>query len=101
MFPVQARFGLSDTLSTLDMLILRAIHLGEHHVEQLAKMFGLSDKMLRDALMGLWHAGHLVFMSPGKKVYLSNRAAKLIDEGKLEQLERPASGFEEINLIKH
>jgi phosphatidylserine/phosphatidylglycerophosphate/cardiolipin synthase-like enzyme len=99
LFPVQARFGLSDSLTTLEVLVLRAIHLGEHHVDQLAKMFGLSEKMLRDALMGLWHAGHLVFGSPGKKVYLSNRASKLISEGKLDELQRAASGFEEINLM--
>lgn len=98
-FPVQARFGLSDSLSTLEMLLLRAIHLGQHHIEGLGKVFGLTEKMRRDVLMGLWHAGHLVFIPSDKKVYLSNRASKLIDEGNLEQLERAVSGFEEMNLM--
>jgi phosphatidylserine/phosphatidylglycerophosphate/cardiolipin synthase-like enzyme len=98
-FPVQARFGFSDTLSTLEMLLLRAIHLGEHHVVQLAAMFGLSDKMLRDVLMGLWRAGHLIFTSPDKKIYLSSSTAKKVEESKWEEIERAPSGSEEINLM--
>jgi phosphatidylserine/phosphatidylglycerophosphate/cardiolipin synthase-like enzyme len=98
-FAVQARFGLSDSLSALDILLLRAIHAGEHSVEQLGRMFGLPDKMLRDALIGMWHAGHLVFASLGKKLYLSQDTGKLIEEKRFDELQGAASGFEEIDLM--
>src|ERR1041385_1690663 len=93
-FPVLARYGQFDDLSTLEFLILRAIDAGEKDITRLQYMFGVNQRMMVDALHGLWSLEHLAVDFRNKKVYLSKQTRELLKEEKLEKLALATAEFE-------
>jgi phosphatidylserine/phosphatidylglycerophosphate/cardiolipin synthase-like enzyme len=102
-FPVLVRIGESNDLTKLESLMLRAIAAGSQDVRTLADLFGFpSDRMLFDALRGLWRAGHLVFnfeSAGGRRVYLSAFTGRQIKAGRFEKLKRAVTGYEKRELM--
>src|SRR5258708_6272363 len=98
-FQVLVRYGQEDDFSTLESLILRAIHANEHRIDQLSYMFGITERMTLDALRGLWQAGYLFFDFQKSEVYLSQATVELFEEDRFEKLALANAEFEESELM--
>ena len=98
-FPVLVRYGLPGDISTLESLILRAVRAEEHNLDRLSYMFGVNDRMMFDALGGLWRAGHIILDIATLQVYLSKATTALFEENKLEKLALATAEFEQSELM--
>jgi hypothetical protein len=98
-FPVLARYGQIEDISTLEFLILRAVEAGEHSIDRLQYMFGVSERIMLDALRGLWSLERLVFDYASGQVYLSAESVELFKQQKLDKLALATAEFEQCELM--
>jgi hypothetical protein len=98
-FPVLARYGQFEDISTLEFLILRAVQAGEHSIPRLRYIFGVSERMMFEALRGLWSLERLVFDFASNEVHLSQETKELFEQKKLDKLALATAEFEQCELM--
>lgn len=98
-FPVLARYGQVDDLSTLEFLILRAVKAGENKIDGLRYLFGINQRMMVDALHGLWTLQHLIVDFHEKKVYLSKTTKEMLKDPERKKLAIATAEFERCDLM--
>lgn len=89
-FTVTVRLGVSDALTPLERLVIRAVGgAGEPDATtrfaELADLFGLGQRIMLDLVFDLWRAGHLVVDTYRGVVELSDATARAVAAGTLDQ----------------
>jgi hypothetical protein len=98
-FPVLVRYGQEGDFTALESLILRAVQANEHSLDRLSYIFGITERMMLDALRRLWQEGHLNIDFQKSEVYLSQVTADLFAKNKLEKLALATADFDEDELM--
>ncbi|GLZ12615.1 hypothetical protein Acsp04_28500 [Actinomadura sp. NBRC 104425] len=96
---VQVRVGYGDSLSSMEELVLRAVHAGLNDVAQLSTALGLPRRLVNDFVYDLWRHDHLVIDPARRTVVVSDEVARHLDAGEPERLRGAEATPETLELM--
>ncbi|MFF0609797.1 hypothetical protein ACFYUD_14140 [Nocardia tengchongensis] len=84
---VRVRLGYQETLTSVEQIVLRAVHAGAATLDELCHCLGINRRLTLDAVQDLWRTGYLHLIKSYAGLEVSREVARRIEARTLDQME--------------